>query len=125
MSDAANPVLSGFGFPFRIERGGVARAEGSDKVEQDVRHLLSTRLGERLMRRGYGGGVHRRVQDPNVTTLRALVKREIEDALRLHMPAVRLIAPIRVASAEEELRITIEYAVNPLDVARSLELRIP
>lgn len=116
--------LMGFAFPFRLEGGSVAQSAGGKKVEENIRHLLSTRLRERLMLRGYGGGVHHRLQDPNAATLRALVKREIEEALRAFIPEVRLIAPIRVASAEEELRITIEYLVEPLDIVRQLELRV-
>lgn len=116
--------LMGFGFPFRVEGGSIAQAEGAKKVEDNIRHLLSTRLGERLMLRQYGGGVHHRLQDPNASTLRALVKREIEEALRTHVPEVRLVAPIRVASAEEELRVTIEYVIEPEVAAQELTLRL-
>jgi phage baseplate assembly protein W len=63
------PALAGLGFPFRIRAGGVVRAAGFDKLDQDVRHLLGTRVGERVLRRGYGGGVHHRVQEPNDATL--------------------------------------------------------
>jgi hypothetical protein len=114
----------GFAFPFRVEGGSIAQSAGVKKVEDNIRHLLGTRLGERLMLRGYGGGVHHRLQDPNASTLRALVKREIEDALRAFAPEVRLVAPIRVASAEEELRITIEYRVDPSGVTGELTLRL-
>jgi phage baseplate assembly protein W len=117
--------LSGLAFPFRIEQGGVAPARGFAKVEQDMRHLLSTRVGERVMLRAYGGGVHRRVQDPNDPALRTLLKHEIEQAVRLYMPEVQLTAPIRVITREEELTVVIEYTANPADFARRLELKIP
>jgi phage baseplate assembly protein W len=117
-------TLMGFAFPFRIEGGSVARSSGVKKVEENIRHLLSTRVGERLMLRGYGGGVHRRLQDPNSGTLQALVKREIEDALRANVPEARLVAPIRVASVEAELRVTIEYVVEPEGLGRELTLSL-
>ncbi len=117
--------LFGFAFPFRISRGGVARASGFEKLQQDLRQLLSTRLGERVMLRAYGGGVHHRLQDPNAATLRALVKHEIEEALRLYLPDVRLVSPIQIRSVEEELRISFEYIADPSDVVRSLELQVP
>ncbi len=120
-----NQPLVGFAFPFRIVDGGVRQARGLDKVEQNVRHLLSTRLGERVMLRTYGGGVHHRLQDPANSTLRALVKSEIERALRRHLPEVRLTAPIRVEVRESELTIVIEYTAAPQDVVRRLELQIP
>ncbi len=120
-----NADLVGFGFPFRIAAGGVARAAGLDKVEQNVRHLLGTRLGERPMLRSYGGGVHQRLQDPADGTLRALVKHEIEVALRAYAPDVRLGAPISVSVSEEQLTIVIEYSADPHDVLRRVELQVP
>lgn len=119
--------LSGIGFPFRILRGGVAPARGVDKLEQDLRLLLSTRIGERVMQRAYGGGVHRRVQDPNDAALRALLRHEIEQALRMYMPEVQLTAPVRVVAArEEQLTVVIEYAAGADDaVRRRLELDVP
>jgi len=120
MSDA----LTGITFPFRV-LGGVSRSTDAEKIADDVRHLLSTRLGERLMLRSYGGGVHHRVQDANDSTLRALVKHEIEEGLRAFLPEVELVAPLRLTSREEELTIAIEYRANPRDVVRRLEVRVP
>ena len=61
----------------------------------------------------------------NDNTLRLLVKREIEQALRVYMPDVSLTAPIRLTSREEELHIIVEYIADPRDVVRRLELQIP
>jgi phage baseplate assembly protein W len=116
--------LEGIAFPFRIERG-VNRARGFDKIEQNVRHLLSTRLGERAMLRSYGGGVHHRLQEPNDSTMRALIKHEIEQALRAFMPEVRLTAPIRISASESEMTVVVEYIADPQDVVRRLTLQIP
>ena len=120
-----NEQLVGFAFPFRIVNGGVSRASGFEKIEQNVRHLLGTRLGERVMLRTYGGGVHQRLQEPNDTTLSALIKHEMEQALRIFMPEVRLTAPIRLVAHEEELTIVVEYVADPQDVVRRLELQLP
>lgn len=116
--------LVGLAFPFRIA-GGARRARDMEKIEQNVRHILSTRLGERVMLRDYGGGVHHRLQSPNDSTLRALVKHEIEQALRLYMPEVRLTAPLKLTSQESELTVVVEYTADPTDVVRRLELKIP
>jgi phage baseplate assembly protein W len=118
-----NERLTGFAFPFRI-RGSVERTSDFAKVEENVRHLLSTRLGERVMLRTYGGGLHQRLQSPNDATLRALVKHEIEQALRLFMPEVQLTAPLRVTSKEEELSVVIEYQANPREVVRRLQFTL-
>lgn len=118
-------TLSGLSFPFRIEAGRVRRADGFDKLEEDVRHLLSTRLGERTMLRAYGGGVHSRVEDPNDDTLAALVRHEIAVALRSFLPDVRLSGPIRTETTEEELRVRLDYAADPAAVVRRLDIGLP
>lgn len=122
MSEAGKP-LAGIAFPFRVA-GGVRRARDFEKVAQDVRHLLGTRLGERVMLRGYGGGVHHRLQSPNDATLRALVRHEVEESLRVYMPGVELVAPIRLFAAEEALTVSIEYRADPGDIVRRLELEV-
>jgi phage baseplate assembly protein W len=130
--------LEGFAFPFRIEPprrdppgtghrvgGSVVRARGPEKVAADLRHLLSVRLGERLMLRTYGGGVHHRLQGPNDATLRTLIKHEMEQALRAFFPEVRLQGPLVLSSRGSELRIELEYRASADDVVRRLEIELP
>jgi|SRR5688500_5423301 phage baseplate assembly protein W len=116
--------LIGIAFPFRIVQGGVQRSVGFEKLEQNLMHLLSTRLRERVMLRNYGAGVHHRLQEPNDAPLRALIRYEIEQALRIFMPEVRLTAPIRLVPDEAQLTIFIEYQANPQDIVRRLEIRL-
>jgi len=118
------PPLSGSAFPFRI-LGGLARSSGGDKIADDVRHLLSVRVGERMMLRAYGGGAHHRLQEANDTTLRALLKHEIEEGLRVFMPEVELVEPLGVSGREEELTVSIVYRADPMAMVRRLEIRIP
>jgi hypothetical protein len=118
------PRLQGFAFPFRVESGGVQRSDGFDKVKEDVRHLIATRLGERAMLRTYGGGVHHRLQDPNDSTLAALVKHEIEQALRLHIPDVRVIGGVGVRAIESVLEVSFDYVAAPDDIVRRVELTV-
>ncbi|MBO0870008.1 MAG: GPW/gp25 family protein [Micromonosporaceae bacterium] len=105
--------LSGPAFPFRIENGRVAVHSGPAKFGDDLRHLLSTRLGERVVRRDYGGGVHGHLQDPNDTTLRTLIRHEIELALRAFLPQARLLGPIQLAAQGSELTVSFDYRIDP------------
>jgi phage baseplate assembly protein W len=117
--------LLGFGFPFRIAPGGgVLRAEDFDKLEANLRHLLTSRPGERPMLRTYGGGIHHRLQEPNAAPLRALLRHEIDRSLRTYMPEVRLTAPLTVSADGERLTVTIEYAAHPREVVRRLRLEL-
>lgn len=116
--------LTGVAFPFRVF-GGVARSSGLAKIEENVRHLLSTRLGERSMLRDYGGSLHRRVQSPNDATLLALIRHEVEQSLRAYMPEVQLTAPLRLRASEAELTVVVEYRAGPQEVVRRSQLQIP
>jgi phage baseplate assembly protein W len=119
------PELRGVAFPFRIHKGGLRQTAGFEKVIENVRHLLGTRLGERVMLRTYGGGAHHRLQEPNTSTLRTILRHEMEQALRTYMPEVRLTAPIQLTARESELRIAIEYKASPRNAVRRLELVLP
>src|SRR2546427_5776267 len=78
-------TLAGIAFPFRV-LGAVQVNRDAAKIADDVRHLLSTRLGERVMLRSYGGGAHHRLPEANDSTIRALIKHEIQEGLRAFMP---------------------------------------
>src|ERR1051326_6531638 len=108
--------LKGFAVPFRIIGGGVAQTAGALKLEQNLKHLIATRVGGRVMLRTYGGGVHPPVEDDNDGALRTLIRHEIETALRQFLPDARLTAPLAVTSNEGQLSITISYRGNPFDV---------
>ena len=118
-------TLRGMSMPFRIEGGRVRQSSGPAKVADDLRHLLSTRLGERLLRRDYGGGVHSRLQAPNDHTLRTLVRHEIEQALRDHLPQARLTTPVTLTHDESELTVSFDYAIDSAALAQRVELSLP
>ncbi|MEV0644202.1 GPW/gp25 family protein [Phytomonospora sp. NPDC050363] len=115
----------GMSVPFRVVGGRVAQTAGPAKITENLRHLLSTALGERLARRGYGGGVHQRLQQPNDHTLRSLVRREIERAMREHLPQARLVTPVRLTHTESVLTVTFDYAVDSSEPAQQVALTLP
>lgn len=115
----------GMSLPFRVVNGRIGQTSGPDKIAENLRHLLSTRLGERVLRRGYGGGVQQRLQQPNDHTLRSLIRREIEQALRDHLPQARLVSPVRLTHAESELTVTFEYALDSAEPAQQVALTLP
>ena len=115
---------SGLAFPFRLASGRVRRASGADKIAQDLRHLLATRTGERLMLRGYGGALHHYRQAPSDATLRALFRHEVEQAIRVFLPEVRLVGPVSVTGDDGLVRVTVHYALDGEAGPRRLELEV-
>jgi phage baseplate assembly protein W len=124
-ADVTAETLRGLSFPFRIEGGAVVASSDDRKIAEDVAHLISVRLGERTMLREYGGGVQARREQPNSPAFAALVRYELELALRTFMPDLRLTAPLAVVANEERLTVSIEYVAAPGDVIRRLEVQLP
>jgi phage baseplate assembly protein W len=116
--------LTGISFPFRVD-GRIRRASGVEKIKANLRHLLGTKLGERVMLRNYGGGVHRHLQESDNLMLRALVRHEVEEALRAFMPELELVSGIRVDFSEEKLLIALEYRINRRADSQRFELELP
>lgn len=118
-------TLRGMSMPFQVSGGRIRQSAGPEKITDDVRHLLSTRLGERVLRRGYGGGVQHRLQQPNDHTLRTLIRHEIEQALRVHLPQARITGPVHLTHSESELTVTFEYTIDAREPAQRLALTLP
>src|SRR6185295_13030099 len=75
--------IRGFAFPFAIDSrtGGVAAAVGSEKLRQNLKHLLLTRFGERAMLREYGGGVSGLYQENIDDGLIAVARHQVAKAI--------------------------------------------
>ena len=58
----------GWGFPTQLDADGrIVSVTGEAAVEQSVRLILSTALGERIMRADFGCGLHGRIFAPGTT----------------------------------------------------------
>ncbi|POF29082.1 GPW/gp25 family protein [Roseibium marinum] len=102
------PIL-GPSFPFRFENGGVARSRGTEKLSQNLRHLLLTRIGERAMRRSLGGGVQSAVNETSEPTLVGLVRHELTRAIATFAPELEIVSEIEVVRVRERLEIAFTY----------------
>ena len=84
---------SGWRFPISIDPGGeVALVDGEECVEQSVRMILDTRLGERAMRPDFGAGLEALVYEPASAATAALVCHRVEQALIRFEPRIDVIA---------------------------------
>lgn len=73
----------GIKFPFQVnQNGGIALSSDSEHLAEALRSLLSTRVGERVMRRDYGSRLHEVPFSPNDSATYALVKRFVIQAAR-------------------------------------------
>jgi len=116
--------VAGAAFPFRIdpESGGVTWATGVDKIRQNVRLILGTRLGERPMLRQFGSRLHALVHEPNDAAMADILQRQAQEALLQWEPRiVALQTQIDQSGSELSLRITYTHTSEP----ESGELVVP
>jgi hypothetical protein len=117
--------VQGMGFPFRIDphTGGVEWATGSDKIRQNVRIILSTRLGERPMRRDFGTHIPAAAHDPNDAVMADLIQIQAREALLQWEPRIMIIN-MQVTQDEGEARMILNYVHTGEPVADQMILPI-
>jgi uncharacterized protein len=119
--------IHGFAFPFRIggEPGRVAAQSGDDKLRANIAHILMTGVGERVMRRGYGGGLRQLVQDPNNDALWAIIQHQAAKSIGLLEPRVQ-VQQLTLSQSEDgaTLLVNIQYIVRNTRQVESLSVPI-
>lgn len=117
--------IKGFSLPFRIHpsSGGVVQAGGPEKLKENIIHILMTNVGERVMRRDYGGGVHQLVHDPNNDVLRAIVQHQIAKTIGQWEPRVQL-RNVTVTQDEGVLIAELSYVIRQTQQPESLSVPI-
>jgi hypothetical protein len=102
--------------------GALAWSEADDNVEQSLRLLLMTRLGERVMRGGFGSRLGDLVFRPGSDqNLRAL-EREVSATILKFEPRVEVLEVLAEADAVDATRITValSYRVRRTNTRESL-----
>src|SRR5712692_6405012 len=117
--------VKGIGFPFRIDAatGGVAWASGSDKIRQNVRIILSTRLGERPMQREFGSRLSSLVHESNDDVMAELLQTQARQALLQWEPRI-LVTTMQVNQSQGEARMILNYVHTDEPVANQMILPV-
>jgi len=119
-----NTRASGFSIPFRIDsaNGGVAAQRDHDeKLRENLIHIIMTGLGERAMRRTYGGGMTQLLHDPNNDALRAIVQHQLSKAIIENEPRVQL-QGVAVTQRDGTLFAELTYQVKHNQQAQQLSV---
>jgi phage baseplate assembly protein W len=105
--------VHGLSIPFRIDSatGGVAHESAGTKIKENIIHILLTGVGERVMRRDYGGGIRQLVHDPNNDALRAIVRHQIASSIGQWEPRV-LLKDVMVTQENGMLIVEIKYVIR-------------
>ncbi len=116
MSDPVGPAFLGTGWAFPLgiaPDGEIATASFGDDVRQAVLLILSTSLGERVMRPDFGAGLEALTFEPITAATLALVRHRVEQALITWEPRID---SVEVTVAAEpplgRLMIEVHYRVR-------------
>ena len=84
----------GWSFPVQVDpaKRGLTYLDGPDKVREAIWIILETEPGERIMRPTFGCGLRRYLAEPNTVAVRALIRHDVERALAVWEPRVRVTA---------------------------------
>jgi len=114
----------GTAFPFRIDpaTGGVAWAAGDQKIREDLRVLLGTRLGERPLLRDFGTRIHSLVHEPNDDVTADILRKQAHEAVVRWERRV-VVTRARLDQADGELRLVLNYVHS--DRPTAAEMVVP
>ncbi len=108
-------VGTGWGFPIKVNaRGGLSWSGGVPRIQDSIWIILSTSLGERVMRPTFGAGAHEFVFEPNSTLVRTQLASAVREALVKWEPRIELVS-VRVEPSgdlQNQVLATIEYRVR-------------
>lgn len=114
--DLGSYLGTGWSFPPRFALGGaeVAMVTGVDDVHESLHILLTTRLGERVLREGFGCGLDDAMFEELSQDLINRITAVINDAILYHEPRVELLAVDVSQDADDAglLAIRIGYRIR-------------
>jgi len=113
----------GLAFPVRLDaRGNMALSEHEQNIEESIRIILGTAVGERVMRPEFGCKIHDLVFHPNNSSTAALVSYYVREALVKWEPRIENVAVTAGPDPEREnaLQVNIEYRVRRTNNLRNL-----
>ena len=116
-------VGSGWTFPPQIgPQGGLMLTNDRNELDQSMRIILMTAIGQRVMRPTFGCRIHELLFAPNNSQTAARARRYVEEALGMWEPRV-IVKEVEVGPHSihaNQLLIEIKYTVKATNDPRSL-----
>ncbi len=118
-------VGRGWAFPLGVSgSGGIALASGHDDLEQAIRIILGTALGERAMRPDFGCRIHELVFAPTTGETIGLASHYVEEALGWWEPRIEVndvsVEADSATGGAARLWVSIRYSVRTTKDERTL-----
>ncbi|HTS36395.1 MAG TPA: GPW/gp25 family protein [Candidatus Solibacter sp.] len=112
---AANDIIGvGWKFPIRVNaKGGISLSNGPERVQDAIWIILSTSLGERVMRETFGAGVDDYVFQSNSDAVRAQLASAVSSALARWEPRIQNVnVSVQEGTEPSQVLIVIDYQIS-------------
>ena len=119
----SNFLGTGWSFPPRPDgRGGMALVADAEKIEQSMRIVLSTPIGQRVMRPTFGSRLHELVFAPLSPETLGLAELYVEEALTFWEPRIEVLEVTARSDPNQPslLLVGIDYRIKATHDQRSL-----
>ncbi len=107
-------VGTGWSFPPRFDRqsGSVELRSGAEDIEESLRIIFSTRIGERLMQPKFGCDLSDQVFEPLNTGQLAYIQNLVETAILHHEPRIDAQVSVEPLEDLQSLLINVDYVIR-------------
>ena len=127
--DRDEDVFIGFDFPFHRgdDRSGnfASTSTTLEAVKVNVRNLLQTELGERVMQPNLGIQLKRYLFEPFTEDVKIAIQNSIVDTFSIWLPFVTIVALDVEMSDANTLKISVEFVLNrDQDIIESVQVII-
>ena len=123
MSNPNNFIGTGWAFPPRPDgRGGIALVSDDEKIRQAIWIVLSTPIGQRVMRPTFGSRLHELIFAPLMPETFGLAEMYVEEALTFWEPRIEVldVTARTDPNLAHVLLITLQYRIKATHDQRSL-----
>ncbi len=113
----------GWSFPPTFKKGTnqVLMSEGEQDIKESLEILLSTELGERVMRPGYGSSVKPLLFETLDLSLTTLIKEQVELAILYDEPRITVTSfKLEQEELEGTVILYIEYTINATNTRNNI-----
>jgi len=111
---ATDIIGVGWKFPIRVNaKGGISFSSGPDRIQDAIWIILSTSVGERVMRETFGAGAHDYVFQSNSDVVRAQLAAAVNAALTKWEPRIKLVSvSVQPGTEPSQVLIVIDYQIS-------------
>jgi phage baseplate assembly protein W len=125
--DEGEIIGRGLAFPMRLGADGrVAFSSGAQNIRENIRVILLTEVGERILLAEFGSRIQSVLFEQNTPATRRLIQKEMEEALQRWEPRIELESVEATTDGGDDRAVTatITYRVRATRAIEQMTLRI-